>query len=222
MGHRALQGCLLAALVAAALAGCAKQDGSAVLGRWHAERFDLMGLKLPIAPDITISRDKLVMEGSELPIEAITQDGDEVVLDTTGGIGLTLHMVDQDRMYVQFPFVDRIYFRRVKTTVPAPAQPALAQARPASSAPPAPAATSERPPAPVAAPAPAPATAYAQAYDAALQAARRGERDAALRHLHQAVGQGFDRADLLAREPGFASLRSDPRYQVIALSIPSH
>lgn len=218
MGRRALRGCLLAALGAAALAGCARQDGSAVLGRWHAERFDLMGLKLPIAPDITISRDKLVMEGSELPIAAITQDGDEVVLDTTGGIGLTLHVVDQDRMYVQLPFVDRIYFRRVKTAAPAPAQPALAQARPASSAPPAPAATPERPPAPVAAPAPA----YAQAYDAALQAARRGERDAALRHLHQAVGQGFDRADLLAREPGFAFLRSDPRYQVIALSIPSH
>lgn len=198
---------LCAALVMAALAGCAKQDGSMILGQWQAERLDLMGLKLPIGPDMTISRDKLSMQGAELPIDAITQDGDEIVLDTTGGIGLTFHKVDENRIYVQFPLLDRIYYRRTG---------AAAAARQPEAAPSAVAAARAAETAPMKS---APAPAYAEAYDAALAAAKQGQRDDALRHLHQAVQQGFDRPGQLQHEPGFAVLQSDPRYQVIVLSM---
>jgi hypothetical protein len=208
MKHARAPGLVLSALlVAVALAGCAKQDGSVILGQWHAERFDVMGVKLPISPDLAISRNALSMSGSELPVTKIEQDGDQVVLDTAGDIGLTFHMVDADRMYVEFPILDRIYYRRVKTHVPLP---------PAS--PPPPAAAVVVAAAPVPAPVPA-APAYAQAYAAAVQAAGQGRHDVALRHLHQAVREGFDRPDQLQHEPAFAPLQSDPRYQVIALNI---
>lgn len=209
-------------LLAATLAGCSKQDGSVILGQWHAERLDLMGLKLPIAPDLAISRDKLSMQGQDLPITQIEQDGDEVVIDTAGGIGLTWHVVDEDRIYVKFPLLDRIYYRRVKA---APAASPAVAAAPASAPAPAPA------PAPVLVAAAVPATpqplvkeqpvvaAYAQAYDAAVQASRQGQGDAALRYLHQAVQQGFHGTDVLQREPAFAALQEDPRYQVIVLNM---
>lgn len=212
--------CLCAVL--AALAGCAKQDGSAILGRWHTERFDVMGLKLPVGPDLTISRDKLSMQDGDLPISAIEQNGDEIVLDTVGGIGVTFHVVDADRVYIQVPLLDRIYYRRV-----APAgQALLAGAGPRQAAPaqPAPAPAAAQMTAPVATATPPAAAqssgpAYAPAYDAAVQAARQGQRDVALRYLHQAARQGLDRPDLIEQEAGFAALKSDPRYQVIVLNL---
>jgi len=229
MKARASLRCLCAALAVAALAGCAKQDGSAILGRWHAERFDVMGLKLPVGPDLTISRDKLSMQDGDLPISAIEQKGDEIVLDTVGGIGVTFHVVDADRVYIQVPLLDKIYYRRVALAGPAvlagaePRRAALAQPAPVAAPVTAPVATA--PPAaavqsPVPAHVPAQMPAYTPAYDAAVQAARQGQRDAALRYLHQAARQGFDRLDLLEHEAGFEDLKSDPRYQVIVLNLP--
>lgn len=202
MTLKGLSGVLFVGIAAAALTGCAKQDGSAILGRWHAERLDLMGLKLPVGPDLMISADKLSTRDMEWPITAIEQKGDEIVLDTSGGIGLTFHVVDADRIYVQIPFLDKVYYKRVK----APATPGLPVAPPGPKA----------VPPPIAAPAPA----YAHAYGAALQAARQGRRDAALRYLHQAAQQGFNRLALLENESGFADLRSDPRYQIIVQQMP--
>lgn len=202
MKLKGLLGVLFVAIAAAALTGCAKQDGSAILGRWHAERLDLMGLKLPVGPDLMISADKLSTRDMEWPITAIEQKGDEIVLDTSGGIGLTFHVVDADRIYVQIPFLDKVYYRRVKAAAP-PALP-VAPSEPRTVTP------------SVAAPAPA----YAHAYSAAVQAARQGQRDAALRYLHQAAQQGFNGLALLESEAGFADLRSDPRYQVIVQQMP--
>lgn len=204
MKVRGLSAVLFAALAATVLSACTKQDGSAILGRWHAERIDLMGLKLPIGPDLTISPDKLSTRDTEWPITAIEQKGDEIVLDTSGGIGLTFHVVDADRIYLEIPFLDKVYYRRVKAGPPLSV--AVAPPEPKDVTP------------PVAMPAPAPA--YAQAYGAAVQAAKQGQRDAALRYLHQAAQQGFNRFELLENESGFADLRSDPRYQVIVQQMP--
>lgn len=207
---------LCAVAVAAALAACAKQDGSILLGQWHAERFDVEGLKLPIGPDLAIARDKLSTGNGDLgvTVTAIEQEGDEVVLDVSGGIGLTFHMIDADRMYVQIPFIpvlNRIYYRRVGNAVvaPAPATVVAAVAAPATAPAPIVAAPTRRPG----------LAADVESYALALQAARQGQRDAALRYLHQAVREGFDRADVLHQEPAFAALQSDPRYQVIVGSM---
>jgi hypothetical protein len=223
MKARASFNYLCAALAIAVLAGCGKQDGSAILGQWHAERLDVMGLKLPIGPDLTISRDKLATQAGEMPITAIEQDGDEIVLDTTLGLGLTFHVVDADRIYIQFPLIDRIYYRKVKgleSNTPAAAEPRQPEVAartpmpmPVTAPVAAPVAAAER-----AAEAPA-ALAYTPAYDAAVHAARQGQRDAALRYLHQAARQGFDRADILEQESGFEAMKSDPRYQVIVLNL---
>lgn len=183
-----------------------------ILGQWHAERFDVMGLKLPIGPDLTISPDTLAVEEGGVPIRGIEQDGDEVVLDIPGNIGLSFHMVDANRMYVQVPFIDRIYYRRVKRQG-ASAELASAGHRSTSGVP------AARQPAAVAAPRATSAPGYMTVYEAAVLAARQGENNVALRHLHEAVQQGFDSADQLQNETAFAELRADPRYQVIMLNM---
>lgn len=212
-------GWLCAAALAAALSGCARQDGMAILGQWHAERFDLMGVKLPIGPELTIAAHQMAWGGSgtTIPINKIERDGDDIVLDTVGDIGLTFHMVDADRMYVQIPLLgDRIYYRRVRTAA-APARSAAAQAGPAVAQ----QALPVMPVTPAAAPPPRPAP-YDAAYASALRAAGQGERDAALRYLYQAVREGFDRPDRLSQEPTLAALQSDPRYQVIVSGMTKH
>ena len=97
-----------------ALAGCAKEDGSRIVGKWRAERFEMMSFKLPVGPELEITRNEL-STGSEvsIPISAITQVGDNVTLETTGSIGLTFHFVEPDRMYFELPVVGRVYYRRV-------------------------------------------------------------------------------------------------------------
>lgn len=209
---RPSQAYLCAILLAVLLVGCSKQDGRVILGQWHAERFDVMGLKLPIGPDLTISPDTLAVEEGGVPIRGIERDGDEVVLDIPGNIGLTFHMVDANRMYVQVPFIDRIYYRRVKPQG-ASAELASAGHRSTSGVP------AARQPAAVAAPRAASAPAYMAVYEAAVLAARQGENDVALRHLHEAVQQGFANTNRLQNETAFAELRADPRYQVIMLNM---
>jgi hypothetical protein len=76
-----------------ALAGCAKEDGSRIVGTWRAERFEVMSLKLPVGPELEITQDELGT-GSDvrIPITAITQDGDEVTLETEV-IGMTFYFL---------------------------------------------------------------------------------------------------------------------------------
>ncbi|MGI4842313.1 MAG: TPR end-of-group domain-containing protein [Janthinobacterium lividum] len=198
---------LLAGLVLAT-AGCAREDGSKIIGHWRAERFQVMSLKLPIGPELTISRDTL-KAGSELtvPIEAITQDGDEITLDMPMHVGLSFQFVDDDRMYVDVPFIDRIYYRRVD-------RPAGLAARPAQ--PPAPASA---PQTDVAEQAPAagaaPAFSQPDSYALALDAARRGDQDTAVRMLHRAFQEGSARAAEVQSRSEFDGLRDDVRFQAL-------
>ncbi|WP_311964541.1 hypothetical protein, partial [Acinetobacter baumannii] len=74
--------------------------------------------------------------GITIPIVDITQDGDEVTLETDALIGMTFHFVDADRIYFELPVVGRMYYLREPdrstggASVPAPA-PAVASAPPA-------------------------------------------------------------------------------------------
>lgn len=198
---------LLAGLVLA-IAGCAREDGSKIIGHWRAERFQVMSLKLPIGPELTISRDTL-KAGSELtvPIEAITQDGDEITLDMPMHVGLSFQFVDDDRMYVDVPFIDRIYYRRVDRSAGAAARPAQ---------PPAPASA---PQSDVATQAPAdgaaPAFSPPDSYAIALEAARRGDQDTAVRMLHRAFQEGSARAVEVQSRSEFDGLREDVRFQAL-------
>lgn len=192
-----------------ALAACAKEDGSRIIGKWRAERLEVMSLKLPVGPELVITRDALSTASDvSVPIAAITQDGDEVTLDTDALIGMTFHFVGPDRMYLELPVVGRVHYRRLN----GPAV-AAAPATTAAVAQPAPL------PQPSAAPQPAQATtvepAYARDYAQALVLVRQGDNDGALRSLHDAFKHGLRDASLLDTTPEFEILKSDVRYRAL-------
>jgi len=108
---------LLLALLATftlGLSGCAKEDGSKILGHWRAERFKLMSLNIPIGPEFVISKDELVALETDLhiPIKSISQNGNEVVLNVPIGLGLSFYFDGPDRMHFDVPFVGKIYYQR--------------------------------------------------------------------------------------------------------------
>lgn len=205
---------LIVGLVVAST-GCLKQDGGEIFGRWNAERFNLMSLKVPIGPELRITKDSLAVgDEAKVPIVAMTQDGDEVTLDLSMNLELTFHFVDKDRMYVDLPFVDRIYYRRVLDAEPTKVEPALA------------AVPGAKTPGPAPAPAPAkiePAReapprqvdTATRAYETSVAAAKRGDTDAAVRSLYQALEAGFPDIERVRTAPEFEPLRSDVRYQVL-------
>lgn len=211
----------LSVLLALMVQGCAKQDSGDILGHWRAERFELMGLKLPIGPELNITRTALSGGADDLTVAlvGITRDADEVTLETEAGIGLTFYFVEPDRMYVKLPLLDKVYYRRVATAVTAPRLDAVAPVR---AAPVAPVAAPVQAPASVPVPRPVvvPAStslrsAALQAYDDAVLAARQGDDDNALRHLHQAFQHGYTGVAQLAQAPEFAHLRKDVRFEVL-------
>lgn len=121
---RPLKAGVVLAVLLLACAGCAKRDGARILGHWRAERLDVMSIKLPVGPELDISDKSLTMGGDAvLPIEAVTQeDDDTVTLELPMHVGLSFTFVGPDRMYIDLPFVDRIYYRRVPSpAVRAPA-----------------------------------------------------------------------------------------------------
>jgi hypothetical protein len=201
---------VLVTSVVLACAGCTKEDGSKILGRWRAERFEVMSLKLPIGPELTISRDKLIAgEDLQLPIQAISQHGDEVTLDS-GNVGFSFYFVEPDRMYLKVPLIDRIYYRRVAEGGPRDVKPEAGRV-----ASPAAAGGAADPALGVLRAAPAGTAPGAEAYELAEASARRGDGDAAVRHLHQAFQDGFRDARRVKAAPEFALLRSDVRYQAL-------
>lgn len=205
-----------------ALAGCAREDGKQIIGKWRAERMEVMSLKLPLGPQIEITREALMAgPGIAIPIVDITQDGDEVTLETEALIGMTFHFVEADRIYFELPMVGRLYYRRepeqAAVTVSAPAPAPVAASMPVVASP-APAA-----PAPVVQVAVEASAPPAQAVEAvqdpnvarALVLLGQGDRDNAVRSLHTAFSQGFRDTALLARTPEFEVLKGDVRYQAL-------
>lgn len=196
--------------------GCGREDGSKIIGQWRAERFQVMSLKVPIGPELTISRDML-KAGAEVavPIGGISQDGSEITLDLPLYFGLTFNLVDDDRMYLDLPLVERIYYRRVPAQ--AQMQPAVTVTSTAVAHRPAP--VPALAPAPMTAPAPValavPVPVVASIYSSALAAARSGDHDAAVRLLHRAFeGEGIRSADVRAA-PEWSALHDDVRFQAL-------
>lgn len=192
------------------MTGCAREDGSKIIGQWRAERFQVMSLKVPIGPELTISRD-MIRAGADVavPIDAISQDGSEITLDLPLYFGLTFNLVDDDRMYVDLPLIERIYYRRVSV----PVAPIVAAAPHHSAPAPAPVPA----PKPVAVPVPDPVSApvAASVYSSALAAARSGDHDSAVRLLHRAFEEeGIRSADVQGASE-WSALRDDVRFQVL-------
>jgi hypothetical protein len=200
-------------VIGLALAGCAKEDGSRIVGKWRAERFEVMSLKLPVGPELEITPHELSTASDvRVPISAITQDGEAVTLETEL-IGLTFNFVEPDRMYIALPIIGRIYYRRVNV-VPA-----------AVAVPPSPVPVSRAQRAPLPLPEPQAAALagqsadeeppYAKDYAQALALVRQGDHDGAVRCLHDAFKHGFRDVAQLAATAEFDSLKPDVRYQAL-------
>ena len=215
MRRRLLVRKALLGILALMLSACAREDGSRILGTWRAERMEVMSFKLPVGPELRIGRDELrTGDDIRLPIAAITQDGDEVTLDTESMIGMTFYFVEADRMYLDLPLIGHIYYRRVDE--PAAGEERAAAIQPAAVL----VRQAELPRQARAAPASAPvrevvAPAYAHDFEQALALLREGDRDGAVRSLNRAFGKGFKDIGLLGRTPGFDVLKDDVRYQAL-------
>jgi hypothetical protein len=203
------------------LSGCAKEGQRSIVGKWRAERFEVMSLKLPIGPELDISSAS-VRTGSDItiPISEIKQDGNEVTLETDL-IGLTFYFVDDDRMYVHLPVIGQIYYQRVgdqarsgsaPAPVPAQRRASIAPvANPEPALPPQYGKTQQVQQAPDAEPA------YYQPYEHARTLVRQGDYDGAVRSLHAAFSQGFRDTARLDQTPEFDVLKGDVRYQALVV-----
>ncbi|RFP11309.1 MULTISPECIES: hypothetical protein [unclassified Duganella] len=201
------------------LAGCAKEDGSGIIGKWRAERVEVMSLKLPLGPEFEITPTKVAV-GDEfsIPIASITQHGNQVTLDTDSLIGMTFYFVEPDRMYLELPIMGRIYYQRVKGLAIATATSAHAKAAPPEATP----TVISAPPAllrPSAVEQPAAAGAnepgYSQDYAQARSLVKQGDLDGAVRSLNDAFKHGFRDIAQLNDTREFDVLKSDVRYQVL-------
>ncbi|WP_296658756.1 hypothetical protein [Paraburkholderia sp.] len=105
----------IALAVLALVAGCSKNDDASVIGHWRAERTQVYSLHLPIGPDIVISKDAIKSPDAQasIPLKRIERKGNEAVLDTAYGLGISLYFDGPDRVYVKVPFMGKVYYRRV-------------------------------------------------------------------------------------------------------------
>lgn len=95
------------------LAACSKPDPTVILGKWKADSFALDSLKIPLAPNIEVTRSQLILEapdGSHLQafdLSAIRADKDGIELELKDGLGMSLafKVESASRIHFRVPFV---------------------------------------------------------------------------------------------------------------------
>ncbi len=229
-----------------AVTACGQRtDPNTIEGHWVADNFRIQGIKLPIGPDLFISKDSLGFGTSltSVQLNGIGANGSEVTLKTQYGLDIVFAFENNDRMYFTVPFSgDRIYYQRADETKTAAVSLATAitsqgsiQASAATQV----QASTERFTSTVAVPALAPAAPSRQAavvpkqesynqgpdlhqqpafetqYQQALAALRQGDEDASLRSLSAALSNGFTDWRRIEQESLFGRLRNDIRFQVL-------
>ena len=186
-----------------ALVACGQSEPRNIEGYWVAENFRLQGLKLPIGPNLHITPHSMDFGAglATVPLVGIESHKNEITLKTEIGVDIVFAFESKDRIFFEVPLVGyRIYYQRgnapVVAAVAAVATPAVQSA-----------------------PKPAPQVvekSLAQVeYQAALEALRHGQDDAALRSLALAFQAGFVDWARLDQEPLFERFQGDVRYQVI-------
>lgn len=106
-------------LLAGGLAGCSpKPDGARILGQWQADRVQLQVIALPMGPDFVVTRGEIrSLDGSiRIPVAGMEESDNEITLDTPGpNLSFEFDGKHADRMFIEIPLLDRVYFHRVKT-----------------------------------------------------------------------------------------------------------
>jgi hypothetical protein len=214
-------------------------DPKIIEGHWVAESFRIQSLKLPIGPDLFISRDSFGLGSGLEPVEliGIEADGSEVTLKTKFGFDVVFYVENKDRMYFTVPFVgDRIYYRRANNTTTSVFSPMISGQGRENPAPVAKAeqeTQSSKPSTVLAAPVPLDHSArdaqdspsqvknsdelsVSEAhYQQALASLRQGDEDESIRSLSAALISGFSDWRRIERERLFYPLRDDMRFQVL-------
>ncbi len=95
------------------LAACSKPDPSLILGQWKADSFAFDSLKVPIAPNIEITRNQLILKTPDgtpiqvLALAAIRADRDNIELEIEDALGVSLvfSIESPNRIHFQVPFI---------------------------------------------------------------------------------------------------------------------
>lgn len=234
---------LFITLLLAVTACSQRPDPRIIEGHWVAENFRIQSIKLPIGPDLFISKDSIGLGSGMAPVQltGIGADGSEVTLKTEFGVDVVFAFENKDRMYFTVPFIgDRIYYQRgvdTATTVVSPVTTKQAASQTSATAPVQASPMRSGTPAAINAPMPvaplrqeavvskqefldqAPNVqerpAYETQYQDALAALRQGDEDASLRSLSAALANGFADWQRIEQEPLFVRLHDDMRFQVL-------
>jgi hypothetical protein len=106
LARRARFSAALAALIAlSALAGCSLFRAYPLVGSWRTDAFDVNGLKLPVGPEMTFTRDTVLVGGETLPIDHVDTAGDNVTVYLRSGVGLSFVMEGRDHMHFVMPVI---------------------------------------------------------------------------------------------------------------------
>ena len=106
---------LFIALLLAVTACDQRTDPQIIQGHWIAENFRIQGIKLPIGPDLFVSKDSIGLGSGLEPLKLtdIEANGSEVTLQTEFGFDIVFAFGNKNRMYFTAPFTgNRIYYRR--------------------------------------------------------------------------------------------------------------
>lgn len=104
------------------LIACSKPDPTIILGKWKADSFANESLKIPIAPNIEVTRNQLILRTPDgtsiqsLALSAIRAEKDSIELEVKDALGISLIFTVESpsRIHFKVPFVgaDITYFKQ--------------------------------------------------------------------------------------------------------------
>lgn len=224
MRRRALGGLLSLAML---LAACSPEPAPSIDGHWKAEDLRVQSLVLPIGPELLISERDITVPSlaTTLQYEERVLEGNAITLRFALGPGLTFHLESRDRMFIDVPFVGKVFYRRIGDVAPrVPTSNTSAPKAMSGASSIDPQAANSLPPdkteiptagASLGTPPPQATDTGRRNLDAAFAALQQGDPDTAIRVLDQALSSGHIAVGDLAADPRWHSLAGDIRFKAL-------
>ena len=90
------------------LAACSTPDPTIILGRWRADSFAFESIKIPIAPNIEVTRNQVILRAPDgsivqgLALSAIRAEKDNIELELKDAMGMSLRFTVESRSRIHF------------------------------------------------------------------------------------------------------------------------